>query len=235
MRPKEECFCREYVIDFNATRAYVAAGYSPNGAQANASHLLERPDIKAWVDQHKERMAAKVDLQIADVVRSIVRVLRADPRELIEYRRGACRYCYGEGHLYQRTPAEEKAAFDAWQKALARDPTATMDYEGGVGFNPKLEPHPDCPECHGYGVEYVHARDVRHVSADAAELYLGTKPTANGIEILMADKAKARDQAARYLGMDKTVLNITTARAADLSDDELAAIIAIDKVAGNGT
>lgn len=232
MSPKEECFVRSYVIDWNATRAYVAAGFSPNGADANASRLLNRPDVSAAVAKYKAERAAEHKLDVGLVVKSIVQVLTADPRELIEYRRGACRYCHGADHQYQRTPAEERAAQEAWMKALKKDPTAEFDYAGGVGFNPKKEPHPECPECHGEGIEYTYARDVRFVSADAAALYLGTKPTANGIEILMQDKAKARDQAARYLGMDKVAINLTTKKAKDLTDDELAELIAVNKLAG---
>lgn len=39
-------FIREYVQDFNATRAYVAAGYSENGASQGASRLLANVNVR---------------------------------------------------------------------------------------------------------------------------------------------------------------------------------------------
>ena len=37
---KQQVFCKEYVKDFNASAAYVRAGYSPNGANVNSSLLI---------------------------------------------------------------------------------------------------------------------------------------------------------------------------------------------------
>jgi phage terminase small subunit len=33
-------------------------------------------------------------------------IATADPRELTELHRGCCRYCWGTGNLFQRTPRE---------------------------------------------------------------------------------------------------------------------------------
>src|SRR5260221_10599644 len=42
-------FVREYVQDFNATRAYIAAGYSENGASAGASRLLANVKVRGVI------------------------------------------------------------------------------------------------------------------------------------------------------------------------------------------
>ena len=44
---KQRVFLEEYLKDFNATQAYIRAGYSENGARQSASRLLSNADIKA--------------------------------------------------------------------------------------------------------------------------------------------------------------------------------------------
>ena len=54
-----ELFAHEYVQDFNATRAYIAAGYSETGASAGASRLLADVRVRDRVSEVlKERCQA---------------------------------------------------------------------------------------------------------------------------------------------------------------------------------
>jgi phage terminase small subunit len=49
---KQQAFIDEYCKNgFNATRAYIAAGYSPNNAGPNAGNLLNTTKIRAAIDQ----------------------------------------------------------------------------------------------------------------------------------------------------------------------------------------
>ena len=41
LSPKREAFCHEFVVDWNATQAYIRAGYSPHGAHKLAFRLME--------------------------------------------------------------------------------------------------------------------------------------------------------------------------------------------------
>ena len=47
MTEKQERFIDEYIIDFNATRAAIAAGYSSKRANSQGVHLLSIPEIQA--------------------------------------------------------------------------------------------------------------------------------------------------------------------------------------------
>ncbi len=40
LNPKQEAFCREYLIDLNATQAAIRAGYAPEHAESQASRLM---------------------------------------------------------------------------------------------------------------------------------------------------------------------------------------------------
>lgn len=54
LTPKQEMFCKEYVIDWNATRAAKAAGYSEKTAQAIGAENLTKPLISARINELKE-------------------------------------------------------------------------------------------------------------------------------------------------------------------------------------
>jgi len=49
---KQEMFISEYLIDFNATRAAKAAGYSEESAHSTGSENLKKPEIKEAIENH---------------------------------------------------------------------------------------------------------------------------------------------------------------------------------------
>lgn len=51
LTPKQQRFCEEYVIDFNATRSAIASGYSPKTAKSIASENLSKPYIQAYISE----------------------------------------------------------------------------------------------------------------------------------------------------------------------------------------
>lgn len=222
-------FVGEWLLHGNARRAFLVARPDYVGLYATelAWRMIKKPHIKAEIDRCIAASAKKVELTVEDVVQDIKYVLTADSRDLTEYRRGACRYCHGESHLYQRTPQEERNAYNLYLDSEACKKGIPFNRMGGIGYSPKAEPHKDCPECHGEGIMRVVASDTRTLGAAAAALYAGTKPTAHGVEILTRSKDQARKDAASFLGMGKLTLDVNhTFKAKDLDDDELARIAA---------
>lgn len=64
---KQIRFCEEYVIDWNGTRAAIAAGYSEHTAHVIANENLRKPKIKEHIDKVKnelERLAGLSKLKI---------------------------------------------------------------------------------------------------------------------------------------------------------------------------
>ena len=45
LNDKQEMFCREYLVDLNATQAAIRAGYSDKTARKIGSENLTKPDI----------------------------------------------------------------------------------------------------------------------------------------------------------------------------------------------
>lgn len=189
-------FIEAYLCDpeGNATRAYESV-YKARGqiASVNASRTLNIAKIAKIIDERRAETAERSKLKIDDVVRHITEIIEADPRDLTEYRRGACRYCYGGEHLYQRTAREEREAYGEF---LAQRKVTVFDQLGGTGYTPKRPPHPDCPECYGDGTGYEYFRDTRTLSKNAARLYAGVKVTKNGVEI----QTRSQDAAVKLLG-----------------------------------
>lgn len=46
---RQERFCREYIIDYNATKAAVRAGYSEKTAYSIGSENLKKPEILSFI------------------------------------------------------------------------------------------------------------------------------------------------------------------------------------------
>jgi phage terminase small subunit len=51
LRLQQEKFCYEYLIDFNATKAAIRAGYSEVSAYSQGHDLLKKPEIKKFIEQ----------------------------------------------------------------------------------------------------------------------------------------------------------------------------------------
>lgn len=73
---KQQRFCDEYLIDLNATQAAIRAGYSKKTAYSIGNENLNKPELKAYIQQ---RMDAKEKELIADgdeVLKYLTAVMR---------------------------------------------------------------------------------------------------------------------------------------------------------------
>lgn len=70
---KQAAFVKEYLIDLNATQAYLRAGYkvSENVAAVNGNRLLSIAKIQVAVQKEMDKRAAKVELTAEGVLRDI--------------------------------------------------------------------------------------------------------------------------------------------------------------------
>jgi phage terminase small subunit len=193
---KQQRFVDEYLKDLNATQAAIRAGYSKATARFIGAENLTKPNIQSIIAKHIDARGQKASITQTMVLERLWMIATANPNELIEYRRGCCRYCFGVGHQYQWKDDEE--LLEAVSNSV--DPDTVTD-EGGYGFDPTIKPHPKCSSCHGEGFGSVHAHDSRTVSPAALALYAGVKQTKEGFEIKMHDQLAALDKVAKHLGM----------------------------------
>lgn len=212
LTPKQLRFVEEYLLDLNATQAAIRAGYSARTAATIGYELRSNPEVAAAIKAAKAERSLRTQIEADDVLRRWWDRANADPNELVELQRRACRYCYGRGNRYQRTAVElqrdrekyedARAKFDAKKKASAA-PFAPFDEKGGIGYDPRKAPNAKCQRCWGDGVERVLVKDTRHLSAAARELYAGVKVTRWGISVQMRDQDDALTNVAKHLGMLK--------------------------------
>lgn len=74
MTPKQKLFVKEYLVDLNATRAAIAAGYSENGADVAGSRLLVNVRVKAEIEQALTRTCAKLDITVEKVLGELAKL-----------------------------------------------------------------------------------------------------------------------------------------------------------------
>jgi phage terminase small subunit len=196
---RQAAFVREYVKDFNATQAAIRAGYSDRTAQEQSSRLLSNAMVKAAIERRLEQIVAIAEVDAAMVVRELLDIATADPRELVSVHRDCCRYCYGIERRRQWTRAEYECALAETRAAGKPAP----EFAGGLGYIATREPHQDCPECFGRGVEAVIVTDTRKLTGKAAKLYAGAQQTKDGVKALGRDQNAALMALGRYLGMFK--------------------------------
>lgn len=80
---KQATFCREYLVDLNASRAAERAGYTPSNARFQGSELLALPEVQSEIqrlmDERKERTRITADR----VLQELARIAFGDPRAVV--------------------------------------------------------------------------------------------------------------------------------------------------------
>lgn len=71
MTSRQEMFCREYMLDLNATQAAIRAGYSKKTASRIGPELLGKPCVASRVAELKRERAEKLELDAAWVLRRL--------------------------------------------------------------------------------------------------------------------------------------------------------------------
>lgn len=200
---------------FNAKRAYATVFDVALDSAGSASVLMmKRPAVKAAIEAAEEARLQRLAMTADDVLRDAFLVANTSPNELVEWHIGACRFCWGQGHQYQSTPDEmRRDVADYLRAPLVKrdDPLALLfNMRGGVGYDARNAPHPDCPECFGEGTGRAVTKDTRTLSEGGQRIYAGIKQTKYGPEVQMRDRGWAVDLAARAAGISTGNLKISS-------------------------
>lgn len=186
--------------------AYVSAGYKPN--RGNAARLNANEGVRLRILELQKAGADKAEITIAGVLSELWRIATADPGELIEWRVGCCRYCWGKRHRHQETPNQRAERAAQWERdrlaAAGGELEADFqdfDERGGLGFDATRAPNPGCPECFGQGEGQAVLKDTRRLSPAARALYAGVKVTKDGHQVLLHDKVGSLTKVGQHLGM----------------------------------
>lgn len=74
---RQEMFCNEYIVDYNATKAALRAGYSKKTAGSIGSENLKKPEILARVRELQEEKRQKLVISEAFVVTELLETYRS--------------------------------------------------------------------------------------------------------------------------------------------------------------
>jgi phage terminase small subunit len=194
--PSHEAFAR-LALSYSYAEAYRRAlgpklRAKPSAVWEAASQLAARADIKRRMAELRALAARESAIEVGELARELRETSQADISELTY--RGACRYCHGEGHLYQHI--DEREYLIACAKALDEARVYEHSDAGGYGYNGSLRPAEDCPQCFGSG-DHWHLTDFSKASTAARRLVRGVGKHG---ELLLVDPMVVRDQLHRLIG-----------------------------------
>lgn len=81
---RERRFCEEYIIDYNASRAAVAAGSPPEHGSQRGWELLQRPEVQEYLRYLKQEQSVRTKITADRVLEEIARIAFVDPRRLVK-------------------------------------------------------------------------------------------------------------------------------------------------------
>ena len=82
---KQKVFCDEYLIDLNATQAAIRAGYSVESAGSIGSENLEKPEIRARIDEALAERSKRTGINADRVLREIARIAFVNAADVINF------------------------------------------------------------------------------------------------------------------------------------------------------
>lgn len=82
---KQKMFVQEYLVDMNATRAAVRAGYSERNADKIGSELLGKTGVAEAIQRAVERRSKRTEISQDRVVRELAGIAFRDPRKLMSW------------------------------------------------------------------------------------------------------------------------------------------------------
>nr|WP_306464574.1 terminase small subunit [Providencia stuartii] len=80
---KQEMFCREYLIDLNATQAAIRAGYSEKTANRTASENLSKPDIQLRISELLKKRSDRLQINADYVLNRLVEIDKMDVLDIL--------------------------------------------------------------------------------------------------------------------------------------------------------
>ncbi|CAH3424606.1 terminase small subunit [Enterobacter hormaechei] len=191
-------FVAEYLKDGNATQAAIRAGYSKKSAEQIGYQLLQKTSVAQAIAQQQKASIARTLSGADEVLAQMWQLATFDANQLSQYRRGACRYCWGFGHQYQwrdMVEFEEKRL-----EATERDKREPVDV-GGYGYDHTREPNPGCPRCNGDGIGQPYFPDTRKLPPVSRLAYSGVKVGKNGVEITAISRERMFEAVMKRLGL----------------------------------
>jgi len=82
---RQKAFCREFMIDGNATKAAERAGYSPKTAKFQASRLLTFVNVQETLFKLQEEARKSAEISRDEVLKELAAILRSKVADFLEF------------------------------------------------------------------------------------------------------------------------------------------------------
>ncbi len=80
---KQEMFCREYLIDLNATQAAIRAGYSAKAANVQGAQNLSKINIQNRISDLKLQRNKQINIDAAYVLNRLIEIDQMDVLDIM--------------------------------------------------------------------------------------------------------------------------------------------------------
>ncbi len=84
LTPKQAMFVAEYLVDSNATRAAIKAGFAEASAAVTGARLLKNKTIAAAIEDRKAQLVKKLELSAEHVLEELAKLAFYDIRDLFD-------------------------------------------------------------------------------------------------------------------------------------------------------
>lgn len=79
---KQIFFCKEYIIDLNATQAAIRAGYSEDSASVEGSRLLTNAKVQNYVQHIKDQRSKRLEITADRIAAELSKIAFSDVRNI---------------------------------------------------------------------------------------------------------------------------------------------------------
>lgn len=112
--PEKQClFCKEYLVDLNATQAAIRAGYSPKTSMQQGQRLLTRPEIQAALQKEMDKRAKRTEITADKVLQELGKIGFSEVTDYLEVTT--------ERVLVDRDPKTKEPISEIRQMVLLKD------------------------------------------------------------------------------------------------------------------
>lgn len=86
LTPKQQRFVDAYLVDLNATQAYIRAGYMARGnaAEVNAARLLRNAQVTAAIAAQRAKLSEAAQVEAVRVVKELACIVFSDVRKVFK-------------------------------------------------------------------------------------------------------------------------------------------------------
>lgn len=207
---RERVFVAEFLVTFNASRSALKAGLCKHAS--DAIKFLNKPHIQAAIREAVDKRVTRLGIDADQLMQFWADVVALDVNEIMQLRRVPCSMCWSENGEPQITIQEymkkREDHYKLRMKLLGKDDGEDIgEYPPPSNFSfvdLRREPNPDCPVCHGVGVERAFNSDTRYLSQVAKRAYAGIRRGIGGVvNIDLMSKENASKYLATALGLFK--------------------------------